>query len=200
MPDKRLFDSEAIEFYKVIKDYAKHEDALVNNRLSWAMGVSSIMILSIAAILADRSSSVKSLLENNSNNHSYETILLLVILLSIVGLITIISCGFGVYAAMTALRSLSEHWDEFEKNHPESIGSIRFPSILGGGHDGNDWLTRAVSFLVRKPFDMGLYYPHFILGAFAIFWSIVICWSCYEYLKLTGMIAIATNSTWLIYS
>jgi hypothetical protein len=128
-------DFTASEMYNLYRDYLKHEDSLVNNRMSWFSSYQSFLL---SAYLASLSSTA--LLRSKIVGQSTESALVIVAIC----LLTIVICSIGaqvslhatdsIDAADKAIDALAKKWKTVARLFPKSE---YFPGLVGGGEITN---------------------------------------------------------------
>jgi hypothetical protein len=114
---------DAIDLYAVYRDYAKHEDDLINHRLSWNLAVQSMMFtaygVSVGLLKSDRQPVVPFL------RGARQLLTLFPLIGGAAGSLVLIS----VVAAVLALRRLDGKWRQIPVEHKD-----RLPDLTGGGN------------------------------------------------------------------
>lgn len=168
-----------LEYYKVLKDYAKHEDTLMNFRMTWCLGISSLMFTSVALLVNDLDKVPRLYLLGANMLAIYPIIFFIAIL----GLVVARLSFKGVRAAEISLGSLNEIWAEngvnlpFGHNLPRLLGGVRATAGSVEEQDKHNIATAAFGFFERgRELDskgdhnyVARHYPTILISI--IFWS-----------------------------
>lgn len=140
-------------YYGQIKDYAKHEDSLLNNRVNWLLLVSSFQFTGLALVTSQYTTIPLHLMVFGLKLPFYNVT---IVSIGISGILMTASSYFGINAASRALKSLQNKW---EKERTSYDNSKIYPDILGGGDPYAD--------------SEGMRYPIMLVCTMVAIWTIV---------------------------
>lgn len=101
----------SLEYYKVFRSYIEHEDALINNRLTWATAIQAVLF------------GIQTFADKAARLEYVQHIPLL-------GIFVAFASWTGVAAAVLAIRKLNRVWELIKKS--SSIHNS-LPKLIGGG-------------------------------------------------------------------
>ncbi|MGK7898645.1 MAG: hypothetical protein AB4372_34780 [Xenococcus sp. (in: cyanobacteria)] len=93
-----------LEIYNTIRDHIKHENILINNRLTWLLTLQGFLLAGLGLLIRD------------SKSHST-----LIFIFVVLGVSTNIITFMSIWAAQTAIEKLDKSWAD----HPE-LSKIRY--------------------------------------------------------------------------
>lgn len=108
---------QATGYLAVIRDMIKHENNLVNQRLSWMFTLQGLLFTATSFL--------------------WKTSILPVIVFGLVGTISCISIGYTLTRALTAIKDLLAIAQDYKKSLPENM---ILPPIIGSRHKAIEWL------------------------------------------------------------
>jgi len=138
-----------LQVYSAFRDYVKHEDNLINNRLSWNFTIQGFLFTAYAFafqktaelwnVLSHRND--KPALDLSRIVHSLADLHAVLLVLASVGMLVSVVIFFSVRAADVAIKALDEKWRERNLQHeavPGGSGSsgndpFGLPGLTGGG-------------------------------------------------------------------
>ncbi|MCW3847487.1 hypothetical protein OF829_09550 [Sphingomonas sp. LB-2] len=123
------------DIYCVYRDYIKHEDNLINNRVGWFIQLHSFLIATYGIIFASFTSTfAREAAAMVPGIRASACVLLAAI--SLVGIASSLSASLSIWAAHKAIKALNRRWDaQSDKLDPRKV----FPGLIGGGNKGRDW-------------------------------------------------------------
>jgi hypothetical protein len=143
-----------VQYYRIFRDYLKHEDALINHRLQWNLTIQAFLFATYGFCL-------QKLLDSNPSGHPVEVAILAkvtYVVLPLVGVFVAIVSFLGTLAARKAITQLEDDWNEkfvgVEKEKLQDHKAVKaklnalnpfLPSVTGGGD--------------RSAFLLGFYAP-----------------------------------------
>lgn len=143
------------------RDYIKHEDGLINNRITWFVSFHSFLIAAFGLVLT---TAISTLFAKNTNLVGLYVLIISAIfsgfltLIIVVGLQTAHSTYFSVMAAASAIQNLEEDWSlllkrltkKGEDSEPTRLKMFEaMPGITGGGDVSNN--ERGIGIAARLP-------------------------------------------------
>jgi ketosteroid isomerase-like protein len=111
-----------IQLYGVYRDYLKHEDELINRRLSWNLTLQGFLFAAYGLVIT-KADELKGHLG------------LLRYLLPMLGVAVSSMSLIGIYAAQDAIKGLNSWWGNITECVKDSPDILPFPGLTGGGRD-----------------------------------------------------------------
>jgi hypothetical protein len=150
--------------YSIYRQYAEHEDSLINSRLSWNLTVQGFLLAAfgiVALKLIDTCGT------GPVDSRLY-LLKLVVFVLPLAGLAVSVVSAIGVLAAALALDKLDSDWEDKVKLELWKLdrdGEYVLPRLTGGGSD--------------RAHNLGLYPARIIPWVFVVAWFAFLCGSIY---------------------
>jgi hypothetical protein len=149
----RCLSAEHVEkIYNLYRDYLKHEDGLIDHRISWLVGVQSFLIATFGFAYQKKYEMLsKALLADNISKLGFSLYLydLFLVFLVVIGVCTSSAAFKSVKAATLALENLRVEWNKI-KDCQRSL--FHLPGITGGGSDKANDDGKNLSLLLPKFF------------------------------------------------
>lgn len=143
-------------YFEAIKGYAKHEDGLLHNRVSWCLLFNSFLFTALALLTAEYPALQQPFPVRLPILDIATTYKAAALSIALTGFVLTMSSAMGVVAATTALRKLETTWC---KNKVSFQHWELYPSLLGAGS--------------RSANGMGIAYPRVLIGALLGVWFAV---------------------------
>ncbi|MDD2800022.1 MAG: hypothetical protein PHE96_01075 [Methylococcales bacterium] len=152
------------EFYSLLRDYIKHEDDLINQRMTWLMSVQSFLIATFGFSYQKKFEIVSKALINKETQALGFSIVeydLFLIMLIVVGIATSYFALQSIEAATHSITQLRERWRDFYRCEWRKLCDSRpqldhLPDITGGG--------------VVMAHIQGIKFPFYLPRFFIFFW------------------------------
>lgn len=178
--------------YRVLKDYAMHEDSLMNTRMNWCMVITSFMLAGLAGLAnaVDKLPIIKILAWQTS------ALLPLTAWTAAVGIVLVTMSWTGVRAAERSMRRLNLHWKTLRETGKYDPNLI-LPELLGGISvtsekvelqefrarrlERQPWLAQEpgaedheLSAVGRRDASVAAFYPKIILSGLLASWVLIL--------------------------
>jgi predicted nuclease of predicted toxin-antitoxin system len=139
MYDKKYEEELTIKRYEILRDYIKHEDSLINNRLTWLLVAQGLIFSAFSSLFKPISDLLKTSTDLHENvdlaiiseieiNSQIAQLKTIQCILSVLGLSISIVSFFTIWAAVLAIRELEN--STLEKNIKSS--NTLLPDITAG--------------------------------------------------------------------
>lgn len=124
-----------MEYYKIVKNYANHEDTLIGSRLNWILVISSFLFAGLG--IATQAYDVLSRnIVFTICGIEFSIYFSLALLYSVLGISSAVSCYYGIRGAAKSLDRLENNWIDFKSDFDHLDSCVqRLPGILGAGED-----------------------------------------------------------------
>jgi hypothetical protein len=119
-----------IDHYKIFRSYVEHEDALINNRLTWTTAIQGFLFAIYSFMGAGWNG-------NETQNVTQAVRQRLVQDLPKLGIFAAIASYVGVLAAVLAIQTLDRDWKVVLKTFPRKAP---LPALVGGGNEVAHWM------------------------------------------------------------
>lgn len=113
------------EFYDRLRDHIKHEDNLINQRLSWFLGFQGLFVVSFGTVL------------EKGNQEPTKLVLLVLIIICVIGYLTCIPSIINVSSAVRSISELNKQWISMYRDDNDS--NIRYPHLY---YEDNSIISR----------------------------------------------------------
>lgn len=160
-----------LETYKIIKDYAKHEDGLMNVRMTWFLSITTVMFGSLALMIPNVARSPPISLSTTV----VPSFPLIAMFICVFGLIVARHSLSGVSAASNALFELQCRWARIA----EMVDAdYLLPNILGGTaldkSEATYLASGPASDARHHHADTARWYPTWVIKAVIAGWIVVL--------------------------
>ena len=132
------------EMYIQFRDAIKHEDSLINDRMTWCIAISTVMFAAVAAITVQLPSDVV-LPRFGLRLPGYN---LWIVAISLSGIVTTYVSAYGIRAAEDSIGAMKVHWCKILSEMSEKDRAFvmaNFPGITQGERLNEDIIERIVS-------------------------------------------------------
>ena len=106
--------------FEIFRDYVKHEDHLINHRITWNLGIQGLLFAAFGYCLQKFSAPRPPLIDD------------LIRLIPVAGIALSLFAVGGIFAAFLSFRTLCWKWEEEEEEERKNGGE--YLPILGGGN------------------------------------------------------------------
>ncbi len=157
------------DHFRLFREYANHEDKLINNRLLWNINIQGFLFVTYGYSVQKLTEVLTS---PNLKTTTASALYFLVGMLPVFGILISFTSYKGVQAAQIAIRNLNEQWEEIVSTYyrEEDLMVPRVPELIGGGcpavnksgvgpPQAHDWGTKA---------------PRRFLIIFGVAWSLLL--------------------------
>lgn len=161
------------QIYALYRDYLKHEDGLINHRVTWLVGVQSFLIATFGFAYQKKYEILsKALLDEEICKLGFSLYLYdaFLIFLVVIGVCTSTSALKSVGAATLALENLRSGWNEIKDCHRSLF---HLPGITGGGSDKANDDGKNLSLLLPKFFHR-FWWGTFVFVAFNFYYDLIL--------------------------
>jgi hypothetical protein len=127
------------EIFIIFRDYVKHEDMLINQRMTWMITIQSFLIATFGFSYQKKIEIISKVFTDD--NLSPQNIVGLMRVIQTFNVFLLIICGIGIVmsmitsslleAARLAISGLEKKWNETSKLHETE----QLPKLTGGSHD-----------------------------------------------------------------
>jgi hypothetical protein len=160
--------TDILTIYSIFRDYVKHEDGLINSRMTWLITVQSFLIATFGLSYQKRFEIISEgiiKIDNEAKKYLITQVVseydIFLIFLAIIGLTTSIVALYSIKGAVHALKALNGIWKIFlEDNKITFPLLVKLPNIVGGGN-------------VNAP-KQGRAFPTNLPKLFIVAWSVVL--------------------------
>jgi len=121
MPESKL-DPEKL--YSTLRDYLKHEDSLINWRISWNLGLQTALFAALGWVLKKPAANEQSLPD--------DIVCYAPFAIAIVGQVIGLSSFLGIVAAQRSLDVLSDRWKKTRTALGERLWTDYYPALSAG--------------------------------------------------------------------
>jgi hypothetical protein len=161
--DLTLPDPDAERLYRVLKEYAVHEDGLMNTRMNWCLLINSFMLTGLAA-LANASDKLPSapFLPGSPN-----LFLVVCFFAAAMGINLTVQSWRGVSAAEGSMSRLNDHWAGIRHALPTAN---LLPQLLGGVNSTSEVNDAGRG---QRHAEVARHYPGWMLGFLCGAWVVI---------------------------
>jgi hypothetical protein len=125
--------SDTISIYKEYRDYLKHEEALINYRITWLIAINALLMATLGVVLQKR---LEQLANVNTDVRAILATVAILLLICMLGLVVSAALPFMIVVGRNAIRNLEMQWD---KRLIEYRLAYKLPS-LARGEPSKNWL------------------------------------------------------------
>ena len=132
-----------VDLYSVFREYIKHEDDLINNRLSWNLTIQGFLFgayyFSLQKIADIKIGMSQNTIDNprlvvNNLLHTIHDLKLFLVVVALVGAGVSLATYASVWAARAAIQNLNTLWaPKKELYRPPNVAAEDLPALVGGG-------------------------------------------------------------------
>ena len=155
MVDEQQIVEDEYKLHAVLRQYAVHENELLNQRVNWCLLVSSFLFAGLALVVGQLDALA---CETRLALPGWSLFNSAVFGIAITGILVTLASYVGVHAAAEALSALDHRWTKAKARLGEA--AKRLPAIRGGGNT-----------LAR---NWGMAYPHMLLIILTVVWAVVL--------------------------
>lgn len=149
MPDNKPNLQECFAIYR---DYVKHEDYLINSRLSWNLTIQGFLFATYGLSLQKLAELLaKPMAEKSLEELAYagiKELRILIFTLPCLGILASALVLLGVVAAARAIESLESQWKLGAHDNEQMGFARRLPDLTGGGAQGSHFLGLRAPMLI----------------------------------------------------